>query len=360
MLFLYAGIAIGAIVGAFAIYLSIVALIPGFSVPELPLEKAKPPATENVTKLFGPRRDVIFEVKGTPLSAWLYLPEDLSASVPCIVMAHGLGGTKDAGLESYAVRFQEAGFAVLAFDYRHLGKSGGEPRQLIWIPFQLEDTLAAIDYVHGLQEIDPARIALWGTSLSAGHAIVAAAKDSKIACVCAQCPLLHGSEAGVELLKREGIGRLFRMIPHGQRDLVRSWLGLPPHKIPLVGKQGSIAMIADSGALSTFERLVPDGFVNEVCARIIIRLDKYRPVKHAAKVHCPVFLQVSDDEASFQRSAVEKTIARLGGRAEIIRYSIGHFDIYLGDNFERSVRDQIAFFKKHLFSTEQNRNREQT
>ena len=349
MIFVYIGMAIGIIVGAFALYLLVVALIPGFSVPELPLERAKQPSLEKRIKRFGQRKDVSFEVKGTPLSAWLYLPEDLSASVPCIVMAHGLGGTKYAGLESYAVRFQEAGFAVLAFDYRYLGESGGQPRQLIWIPFQLEDTSAAVDYVRGLEEIDPERIALWGTSLSAGHAIVAAAKDSEIACVCAQCPLLHGSEAGRRLLKSEGIGHLFRMLPHGQRDLVRSWLGLSSHKIPLFGKQGSIAVIADTDAWHTFEALAPDSFINEVCARIIIRIDKYRPVKYTAQVRCPVLLQVTDDEVSFQRNAIEKTRQHLGALAELIHYPTGHFNIYLGEPFERSVNDQIAFFKKHLF-----------
>jgi uncharacterized protein len=38
----------------------------------------------------------------------------------------------------------------------------------------------------------------------------------------------------------------------------------------------------------------------------------------------------------------------LGKYAEVKHYPIGHFDIYMGDNFERSVRDQIAFFKKNL------------
>ena len=72
-------------------------------------------------------------------------------------MGHGFGGTKDAGLERYAIRYQDAGFAVLIFDYRHLGESEGEPRQLIWIPYQLQDYLAAIEYARSLKEIDPGR-----------------------------------------------------------------------------------------------------------------------------------------------------------------------------------------------------------
>ena len=363
MILLYVGITIGIIIGAFAIYLLIVALIPGFSVPEQRLEKARHPRQEKETHRFGTRQDVAFEVRATSLSAWLYLPKAHSAPVPCIVMSHGLGATKNAGLEPYAIRFQEAGFAVLAFDYRHLGGSGGEPRQLVWIPYQLEDMSAAVEYARGLKEVDPARIALWGTSLSSGHVIVTAAKDDRISCVSAQCPLLDGIETGLAALKREGvrtsIARAFRMIPHGQRDLVRSWFGLSPHKIPLVGKPDSIAVLADLDAWDALEKLTPDDFVNEVCARILIRMDKYRPVGSVSKVHCPVLLQVSDDEISFQMNAIRKVEERLGDLAEVVHYPTGHFGIYLGSNFEKCVSDQLEFFTKHLLKTGQNGDRRQ-
>jgi len=340
---------IGIIIGAYAVFMLIMAIAPGFSVPKQPLEKTQQIPRVVDAKPSGERKDVIFKVKGTSLSAWLYLPKNLSVPVPCIIMGHGLGATKDAGLESYALRYQEAGFAVLTFDYRHLGESEGEPRQLIWIPYQQEDYAAAINYARSLKEIDPARIALWGTSLSGGHVIVAAARDNKIACVSAQCPLLDGSAGGMHMVKKLGIWYVLRMtFGHGLRDLVRSWLSLPPHKIPLVGKPGSIAVMADSDAWDTFSKLMPDDFINEACARIIIRMDKYAPVKHVARVRCPVLLQVCDNDISLPMSVVEKAEIRLGKLAEVIHYPIDHFDIYLGENFEKSVADQLDFFKKHL------------
>jgi fermentation-respiration switch protein FrsA (DUF1100 family) len=342
------GIIIGTLIGLFVLELAIVAFVLRFSVPKQPLEKAKQMPKEVDAKPSGLRKEVSFKVKGISLSAWLYLPEDLSAPVPCIIMGHGLGGTKNMGLEQYAVRYQEAGLAVLAFDYRHLGESEGEPRQLIWIPYQLQDYLAAIEYARGLEKIDPARIALWGTSLSGGHVIVTAARDNKIACVCAQVPWLDSHEAGREALKRVGIRHVFRMVPHGQRDLVRSWFGLSPHKIPIAGKPGSIAVLADSEAWEGYGELVPDDFINEACARIVIRIDKYRPIKHIAKLRCPVLLQITDKDISHPLSSVEKIEKRLGKLAEVIHYPIGHFDIYIGDNFEKAVSDQLDFFKKHL------------
>jgi cephalosporin-C deacetylase-like acetyl esterase len=177
---IYIGITIGSIIGAYIIFMLFMAFAPRKPVPAQPMEKGKKPPPEKHTRLNAQRKDVSFKVKDTSLRAWLYLPEDRSVPVPCIIMGHGLGATKNTGLDSYAIRFWEAGFGVLAFDFRHLGKSDGEPRQLVWIPKQKEDYLAAIEYVRSLQEINPERIALWGTSLSGGHVIVTAAKDQGI------------------------------------------------------------------------------------------------------------------------------------------------------------------------------------
>ncbi len=350
IVFMYIGIIIAAIIGAFFIELLIAALYPGVSVQKQYLTKrVETPQSGEISRL-GTRKDVSFKVDGSSISAWLYLPENLSSPVACIVMGNGLGGTKNMALDSYAVRFQEAGIAVLAFDYRYLGASGGEPRQLIWIPYQLQDYEAAIEYARSLSEIDPARIALWDTSLSGGHVFVTAASDPKIACVSAQCPLLDGGASAEEAVHKVGIKHIFRMTGHAQRDLVRSWLGLSPHKIPLVGKPGTVALMADMDAWNTFDELAPGDFINEACARIGIRMDKYRPITNTNKILCPVLLQVCDLDITLTKSVVEKVKSQLGQRARVINYPIGHFDIYRGENFEKAVNDQLTFFKEHLLN----------
>jgi pimeloyl-ACP methyl ester carboxylesterase len=337
---------IGIIIGTLALYLLIVTFAPCFTVPPQPLNKGKKPTQEKDTKRFGLRKDINFKVKGTSISAWLYLPEDLSAPVPCIIMGHGFGGTKDMIMESYALRYQEAGFAVLAFDYRHFGESEGEPRQLMWIPYQLQDYAAAIEYARGLKEIDPARIALWGTSASGGYGMVIAAKDKNIACICAQCPGLD-PHASVEMfLKRLGIGHIIRLFVHGQRDMMRFRLGLLPHKIPIVGKPGSIAFFPISDAYDGYSKLASENFINEVCARIVLRSHGFKPVEHLRNVQCPILIQICEHDSLAPIRA--ETAKELEKYAEVKHYPIGHFDIYIGDNFEKSVSDQLEFFKKQL------------
>ena len=58
------------------------------------------------------REDVDFYSNGTRCSAWLYLPE-ADKKCPRIVMAHGLGGTREMRLYEYAERFAAAGYAGL-------------------------------------------------------------------------------------------------------------------------------------------------------------------------------------------------------------------------------------------------------
>ena len=92
-------------------------------------------------------------------------------------MAAGLGVTKEPGTDMFARRFHDAGFAVLAFDYRHLGESGGQPRQVVRISEELADWQAAIAYAAKLAEVDPGRLAIWGFSTSGGHVFRVAARN---------------------------------------------------------------------------------------------------------------------------------------------------------------------------------------
>ena len=61
----------------------------------------------------------------------LFRPDAGWEPLPCVVMASGFSCVRDQGLDAFAERLAEAGFAALAFDYRHWGESPGEPRSLM-------------------------------------------------------------------------------------------------------------------------------------------------------------------------------------------------------------------------------------
>ena len=64
-----------------------------------------------------------FASGGTECAAWFY-PRTKGG---CVIMTGGFAVTKEPGTDLFARRFHQAGFAVLAFDYRHLDESGGQP-----------------------------------------------------------------------------------------------------------------------------------------------------------------------------------------------------------------------------------------
>ena len=119
------------------------------------------------------RRKVHFRSGDDTCAAWYYP----GAGGGCVVMAAGAGVTMGPGTDPFAKRFSQAGFAVLAFDFRHLGESGGEPRQVIRIREQQADYQAAIEFARGLPGVEPDKIAIWGFSLSGGHVFEVAAGD---------------------------------------------------------------------------------------------------------------------------------------------------------------------------------------
>ena len=135
---------------------------------------------------------------------------------------------------------------------------------------------------------------------------------------------------------------------NGQRDMVRSWFGLSPHKIPIAGRAGSIAVLSFTEAYGAFSKIAPEDSVNETCARIMIRMDRYRPITKAGKVKCPALIQICDQDEPVRAENIDKAIKKMDPHSEAGNYAIGHFDIYTGDNFEQAIADQLEFFRKHL------------
>ncbi len=295
------------------------------------------------------RRDHEFESQGVTCRAWVYIPDKgATRPAPCIVMAHGLGGTRDAGLEPYAKRFVDAGFFVLLFDYRHLGASDGEPRQLILISRQLEDWASAIAFARRMEGVDPCRIALWGYSFSGGHVLVAAARDRQIAAVSAQCPMMDGAASAWMVVQYAGLGAIVRLERAALIDAVRSVLRKEPYYVPLVAPPGQLAAMSGHDAYEGFSAIVPPVWRNEVAARLFLTMPFYRPVRYVRAVRCPsLIIACMEDSMASPRAAV-LAAARMGDKARLVKLPIRHFDVCIGEWFERSSQEQVSFFSAHL------------
>ncbi len=297
------------------------------------------------------REEVSFLSQGVRCAAW-HLPAagDAfagSAGSPCVVMAHGFGGTRDTGLLAYAEGFAAAGLHVVLFDYRGFGDSTGEPRQRVSYRDQRADYAAATTAARELPGVDPDRIVLWGTSYSGGHVIAVAAADPRIAAVVSLTPAVDGLAALGAIVRRHPT-TLPPLIGHGLRDAVGARLGRAPHHLPIVGPPGSTAMITAPGAVAGYEAVAGPTWRNEVCARASLEVALNRPVRQAPRLKAPLLVQVGEHDSVAPPSAALAAAKRAGGAAETRTYPVDHFDVYAGDWPGRVVADQIAFLHRHL------------
>lgn len=264
---------------------------------------------------------------------------------PLIIQAHGLGGVKTMRLDAFAERFVAEGYACLVFDYRHFGESEGQPRQLLDINKQLQDWQAAIDFAHTLDDIDPLKIAIWGTSFGGGHVLSAAAKDKRVAAVISQCPFNNGYASSMAMNPVTSIKVSARAIV----DKIGSLLGAKPVMVPLAAYPGETALMNAHDAMTGYQALKPEGqdIPNHVAARFALDIIRYYPGRKAKEIQSPVLFCVCETDTVAPAGPTLKYAAQ-APKGETKRYKDGHFDIYVGEPFERVVKDQIAFLKKHL------------
>jgi alpha-beta hydrolase superfamily lysophospholipase len=281
------------------------------------------------------RRDLTFAADGDTCAAWLY-PAAEDSAAPAVVMAHGLSGTRRDRLGAFAERFSAAGFSALVFDHRGFGDSGGEI-DLFDPARQLEDWRAAIACARSLPGVDPSRVATFGSSMGGGNALAAAAEDQNVAAAISQVPFLDI----VRQAHRSSPRVTARMLTAAARG----------RHLPAVGRPDEPALINAPGGEEGWRRVVAGGedsrWRNRVSSRWLLRRP-YRPIRHAAKLHCPWLVCVGEaDRVAKPGPAI--AAARRAPKGELHTYpGVDHFDIYDGPEHEAVVADQLDFLRRHL------------
>lgn len=295
------------------------------------------------------RTTIDFLSGGDRCTGWLYLPdsntEDTKTAPPVIVMGHGLGSVRTMRLDAYAERFAAAGYACLLFDYRHFGDSEGQPRQLLDITKQRQDFAAALAYARTLPSVDSDRIIVWGTSFGGGHAIATAADDGRVSAVIAQCPFTDGLASARAIAPWTSV----RLTALAIVDQVRGVVGAAPLLVPTAGAPGTVALMTAPDAEAGYLNLVPadgaGGFENQAAARISLHLVRDFPGRRAADITAPILFAICDADSVAPAGPTLK-YARTAPAGEIKLYAEGHFDIYVGEPFERVITDQLEFLSR--------------
>jgi uncharacterized protein len=285
---------------------------------------------------------------GIELGAWLFLPEG-DGIRPAITMAHGFGGTKEHGLERFALAFAAAGFVVLVHDHRNFGTSGGDLRGDIDPWQQIADWRRAISYLESRPEVDATRIGLWGTSYAGGHALVLGATDRRLRCVVAQVPTISGYEQGLRRVSPDATPALEHAFNEDERGCLRG--ELPRREAVVSGDLSVPAAYRSPDAIDFYLQPVPEGlWKNEVTLRSTRAARMYEPGIWVSRVSpTPLLMIVARDDkltiadlalAAYERALEPKRLALIPG---------GHFDPYL-DQFPLAEAAATEWFREHLLN----------
>ena len=129
--------------------------------------------------------DVTFESEGATLAGTLWLPVG-DGPHPAMVYVHGSGRQTRRSATGVAAHFNALGVAVLGYDKRGVGASGGvyEGRDNASeenLTLLARDAGAGITFLRARADIDGAQVGLWGVSQAGWIVPIAAVLDGEVA-----------------------------------------------------------------------------------------------------------------------------------------------------------------------------------
>jgi uncharacterized protein len=251
------------------------------------------------------------------LAGTLFLPGTAGAHV-AVVIVHGSGPNEGDAYRVYAEHFADAGIAALVYDKRGSGASSGD-----WRHRTLEelagDAGAAIRFLRGRADIDPARVGVWG--ISQGSWVIA-----KLA---AQTPEV-GFVIGVAA---DGVSPMQQELYH--KDMIFVNLGYPTQARESALKFWRLifdwlVLVADG------EFPLPHGFMEAQLSGAYFGLT-YDPIPDWERVRQPTLIVYGEHD---QLTPVRESIARLcrafaragNGAASIVVVPGALHNITLGTN----------------------------
>ena len=261
---------------------------------------------------------------------------------PAVVLCHGFTGIKELILPYYARRFEEAGFAALAFDYRGFGDSEGQRGRLIPLE-QAEDIRNAITFLEAQPEIDAARIGLWGTSFGGAHVPYVAGIDPRVKAAVAQV----GFGDGERLFRRKAdeaqIAMMQAMLAADRRQRVLTGHGAMVDPLTMLSDEDSVAFFNE--AVREFPQLR-----TQITLETAEKTWEYKPedVVHHISPSALLLIAVEHDvpcpkeeyEAMYEKAGEPKKLVALPG--------LRHYDVYSGPGAETTSGLAIDWYREYL------------
>jgi fermentation-respiration switch protein FrsA (DUF1100 family) len=294
---------------------------------------------------------VMFKSAGVQCAADLYKPAGARRGRrgPAVVMGHGFSLVKGC-LAGQAQALAQAGFTVLAIDYRTFGDSGGSPRGQLFPHNEAEDFRNAISYMQGRADVDPQRIGIWGASFAGALVSYVAAVDRRVKAACAVVPVTDGY-TWLKLLRSEHEFSQLRAAV--EADRATRFAGGKGARIPVYGPIGTLCALPCDEQIAQFFAVMPDAFPtwrNTITLESIEKILEFSPLAFVHRITPRPYLIISTAGHDIVHPAW--TVAELHARAlEPKRLEFLPFDqtgLYVEPGLSQSNAVAAEFFTEHL------------
>jgi len=253
-------------------------------------------------------------------------------------------------LKEFALRFQAAGYTAFVYDNRNFGTSGGLPRFEVDPIKQVEDYHDAISYATTLAEVDPDKIAIWGSSYSGGNVIHVGSVDRRIKAVISQVPFVSGESNAPTIepllsqifddrshIRDGGLGQRVNVVANSLEEAES-------------GKSTSILPTPDAYRYFVESETPGSHWENKMTLQSLFKLMKNEPRAYIHRISpTPFFMCIAEDDTSVHVPTQMSTFELAKEPKELLfMEKTGHFEVYSGAAFETNVEAQLKFLNKYL------------
>ena len=265
-------------------------------------------------------------------------------------MANAITAVKEMVLPAYAERFAAAGIASLAFDFRFLGESGGEPRSQIFAAAQIDDLRNAISWLSAQPEVDANRIGAWGASFGGAHVLYLASFDKRIKAAVASVPSMRTLDTMVHFMGREGLGKVLGFLGW---DRTARYQSGQVTTMKAVSDGSENAMLPNPEANAYFPRMgstIAPNWRNEVTVESLEKLIEYDPAFALDLISpTPLLMIVAEQDQSQPANVSKEAFDRIGEPKRLVTVAAGHTAMLEQPELVDQAADAaIDWFKEHM------------
>ena len=291
------------------------------------------------------KKAVRFYSEGVRLVGDVYSPESLKPGErrAGIVLCHGYTGVKDLYLPDNARVLNDAGYVAMTFDYKGWGDSEG-PRTRLAPYSRVADVQAALTFLGTLPEVDPDRLAIYGTSYGGATVVWVGAIDSRVKCVVSVVGIGNGTrwmrsvrrpDEWHDLLDRSHHDRVKRSLEGKSEFVNREEVLLPDRQS---AELAAAARRNNPAAVSA----IPLEYVDETLQfnpEWVVDRIAPRPV---------LFITTDDDRLVPPEESTELHARAREPKKLVVLRGYGHYEVYKEPAFSQVMQATVAWYDEHL------------